>query len=115
MSEIILVEHDEDFPCSDWKGTPAEKDCYLKTHWKEGKTEICALCGWEIEYGANMKQTKETRGGPRKGSGRPKKPDKRITVSVCLDPENLEWLQKFGSGKNQVINDLIKIERTASE
>lgn len=54
---------------------------------------------------------KETRGGPRKGSGRPKKKNKRVTVSVCLDPDNLEWLRSFGSGKNQVLNELIKAER----
>lgn len=54
---------------------------------------------------------KENRGGRREGSGRPKKEGKRITVTVCLSPENVEYLRGMGKGKNDYLNSLLDLER----
>lgn len=56
-----------------------------------------------------MKNKKETRGGLRHSNpgGRPKKAAKRVTVSVCLDPENLEYRKQVGRGWNDLVNGLI--------
>lgn len=57
-----------------------------------------------------MKNKKETRGGLRHSNpgGRPKKAAKRVTVSVCLDPENLEYRKAVGRGWNDLVNRLVK-------
>jgi len=56
----------------------------------------------------------ETRGGLRfPAGGRPPKPEKRITIQICLDPENAEFLQAMGRGKNNYINTLLNKERKA--
>ena len=34
------------------------------------------------------------RGGKRKGAGAPKKPNKKLPLSVKINPELLEWLRK---------------------
>lgn len=49
-------------------------------------------------------------GGVRENSGRKKKEDelKRVTVSVCLDPENLEYRKQVGRAWNDLVNELLK-------
>ena len=56
-----------------------------------------------------MKNKKDNRGGlrPTNPGGRPKKESKRVTVSVCLDPENLEYRKQIGRGWNDLVNGLI--------
>ena len=56
-----------------------------------------------------MKNKKDNRGGlrPSNPGGRPKKAAKRVTVSVCLDPENLEYRKQVGRGGNDLGNGLI--------
>ena len=56
-----------------------------------------------------MKNKKDNRGGlrPTNPGGRPKKESKRVTVSVCLDPENLEYRKSVGRGWNDLVNGLI--------
>ena len=56
-----------------------------------------------------MKNKKDNRGGlrPTNPGGRPKKESKRVTVSVCLDPENLEYRKQVGRGWNDLVNGLI--------
>ena len=56
-----------------------------------------------------MKNKKDNRGGlrPTNPGGRPKKAAKRVTVSVCLDPENLEYRKQIGRGWNDLVNGLI--------
>ena len=56
-----------------------------------------------------MKNKTENRGGfrPTNPGGRPKKAAKRVTVSVCLDPENLEYRKQVGRGWNDLVNGLI--------
>ena len=56
-----------------------------------------------------MKNKTEKRGGyrPTNPGGRPKKSAKRVTVSVCLDPENLEYRKQIGRGWNDLVNGLI--------
>ena len=56
-----------------------------------------------------MKNKTENRGGfrPTNPGGRPKKAAKRVTVSVCLDPENLEYRKQIGRGWNDLVNGLI--------
>ena len=56
-----------------------------------------------------MKNKTENRGGlrPTNPGGRPKKESKRVTVSVCLDPENLEYRKQVGRGWNDLVNGLI--------
>mgnify|MGYP003455109772 FL=1 len=56
-----------------------------------------------------MKNKKDNRGGlrPSNPGGRPKKAAKRVTVSVCLDPENLEYRKQIGRGWNDLVNGLI--------
>lgn len=54
--------------------------------------------------------TKKQRGGDR-GGRKPKNPNKRVTVSVCLDPENLELRKRLGRGWNDEVNRLLDAER----
>ena len=56
-----------------------------------------------------MKNKKDNRGGlrPTNPGGRPKKESKRVPVSVCLDPENLEYRKQIGRGWNDLVNGLI--------
>lgn len=54
--------------------------------------------------------TKKQRGGDR-GGRKPKKPNKRVTVSVCLDPENLEFRKALGRKWNDEVNLLLDAER----
>ncbi len=56
-----------------------------------------------------MSKKKDNRGGLRHSNpgGRPKKAAKRVTVSVCLDPENLEYRKQIGRGWNDLVNGLI--------
>lgn len=56
-----------------------------------------------------MKNKKDNRGGlrPTNPGGRPKNESKRVTVSVCLDPENLEYRKQIGRGWNDLVNGLI--------
>ena len=56
-----------------------------------------------------MKNKKDNRGGlrPTNPGGRPKKESKRVTVSVCLDPENLDYRKQIGRGWNDLVNGLI--------
>ena len=56
-----------------------------------------------------MKNKKENRGGlrPTNPGGRPKKAAKRVTVSVCLDQENLQYRKQIGRGWNDLVNGLI--------
>lgn len=57
-----------------------------------------------------MKQ--EKRGGLRTPpGGRPKKTDKRITVQICLSPDNAEYLAALGREKNNFLNSLLDRER----
>ena len=53
---------------------------------------------------------KDNRGGlrPSNPGGRPKKAGKRVTVSVCLDPDNLEYRKQIGRGWNDLVNKLVK-------
>lgn len=61
-----------------------------------------------------MKQP-TTHGGRRQNSGRPPKgSNKRRTVSVCLEPENAEFLAAKGRGKNDYLNMLLERERKAN-
>lgn len=57
-----------------------------------------------------MKKKKENRGGlrPTNPGGRPKKSAKRVTVSVCLDPDNLEYRKQVGRGWNDLVNMLVE-------
>ena len=57
-----------------------------------------------------MKNKKDNRGvlRPTNPGGRPKKESKRVTVSVCLDPENLEYRKQIGRGWNDLVNGLIR-------
>ena len=52
---------------------------------------------------------KDNRGGlrPSNPGGRPKKAGKRVTVSVCLDPDNLEYRKQIGRGWNDLVNGMI--------
>ncbi len=56
-----------------------------------------------------MKNKTENRGGfrPTNPGGRPKKAAKRVTVSVCLDQENLQYRKQIGRGWNDLVNGLI--------
>ena len=59
-----------------------------------------------------MKQLKETRGGLRNPpGGRPPKPDKRVTVQICLSPANAAYLAAKGRDKNDFLNRLLDGER----
>ncbi len=59
-----------------------------------------------------MKQ-KSTHGGPRQNSG-PKAPNgKRLTRSVCLTPDNLEFFEGLGKEKNNWLNLVLDRERLA--
>lgn len=59
MSEVIYIEFQDDLPCNDWKGTPAEvKDCPCKK-WRAGETVVCGECGHEIEYESETIETVE--------------------------------------------------------
>ena len=53
---------------------------------------------------------KDNRGGlrPTNPGGRPKKAAKRVTVSVCLDPENLKYRKQIGRKWNDLGNILVK-------
>lgn len=63
-----------------------------------------------------MKIKQEKRGGLRDPSGgRPKKKRKRITVSVCLDPENADWLRSHGNDKNNVLNNILSDKKDESD
>ena len=56
--------------------------------------------------------TEKKKGGYREGSGRKLKGSaKRITASVCLDPDNVTWLAGMGAGKNDYLNRLLDAER----
>ena len=57
-----------------------------------------------------MSMKKDNRGGYRATNpgGRPKKSAKRVTVSVCLDPENLEYRKQVGRGWNDLVNMLVE-------
>lgn len=61
----------------------------------------------------DKKNKKENRGGlrPTNPGGRPKKAAKRVTVSVCLDPENLDYRKQIGRGWNDWINELIHVSK----
>lgn len=63
-----------------------------------------------------MKNKVEKRGGLRQPNpgGRPKKAAKRVTISVCLDPENLEYRKQIGRGWNDLVNDLVSECRAKS-
>jgi hypothetical protein len=60
----------------------------------------------ELKY---KRPKKGGHGGVRENSGRKIKADesKRVTVSVCLDPENLEYRKQIGRGWNDLVNGLI--------
>ncbi len=61
-----------------------------------------------------MKNKTEKRGGlrPSNPGGRPKKAAKRETVSVCLDPDNLEYRKQVGRGWNDLVNWMVEGYRT---
>ena len=60
-----------------------------------------------------MNTEKKQRGGLRNPpGGRPKKQDKRITVSVCLTPENEAYRRQIGRDWNDLINSLVEWYRT---
>lgn len=46
MSKVIVVNDNEDMPCTDW----GAKDCPMKSKWHEGEERICHECGWIIQY-----------------------------------------------------------------
>lgn len=60
-----------------------------------------------------MKKKKDNRGGLRQSNpgGRPKKAEKRVTVSVCLDPENLEYRKQIGRGWSDLVNQVVADHR----
>jgi hypothetical protein len=51
------------------------------------------------------------RGGARPGSGRPKNPNKRVTVQIVLTPENAAHLNSLGKLKHDYLNALIGKDR----
>lgn len=56
--------------------------------------------------------TKPTHGGRRNPpGGRPPKDGGRITLSVCLSPENAEFIRQMGRDKNDFLNLLLDMER----
>lgn len=64
----------------------------------------------------DKKNKKENRGGlrPTNPGGRPKKAAKRVTVSVCLDPENLKYRKQIGRKWNDLVNILVKEYRAGN-
>ena len=64
-----------------------------------------------------MKNKTENRGGlrPTNPGGRPKKAVKRVTVSVCLDPENLEYRKSVGRGWNDLVNQSVADHRNGQK
>ena len=47
-------------------------------------------------------------GGIREGAGRPKKANKRVTLSVRIDPDVLDWIKRQEESSGQVIERLCK-------
>lgn len=58
-----------------------------------------------------MKKQKSTHGGPNRNQGRRAPEGKRITISVCLTPENTAFLKALGKEKNNWLNTIIEKER----
>jgi hypothetical protein len=57
----------------------------------------------------------ENWGGARKGGGRPKKANKRVTLSVRIDPDVSEWIKKQEESAGQVIESLCKVKMNLQE
>lgn len=61
-----------------------------------------------------MKKRKSTHGGPNRNQGRRAQDGgKRITISVCLTPENTAFLKALGKEKNNRLNLILDRERLA--
>ncbi len=54
MSEPIIVNYEEDLPCSQWNGDKW-RNCPMRDSWDEGEHRMCMECGWMILYDQEQK------------------------------------------------------------